>query len=118
MLPALQEGGRPRTAKMDGVICATVDVLQNGCTWHNLPHDSPAWESVSGYFRRFERDGTWGAVHRFLIRRTRRQVGRDPEPSAGIHQRSDPSLCASHGDSWSGEQVSWAKALLAWPSAS
>ncbi|MFD2608800.1 transposase [Deinococcus taklimakanensis] len=39
-------------------ICAILYVLHNGCTWRNLPHDFPAWETVYGYFRRFQRDGT------------------------------------------------------------
>jgi putative transposase len=52
--------------------------------WRNLPHDFPAWQTVYGYFRRFQRDGTWEAVNRFLLRRTRRKEGRSPEPSAGI----------------------------------
>lgn len=36
------------------------------------------------YFRRFQDDRTWEAVDRFLLRRTRRQAGRDPVPRAGI----------------------------------
>lgn len=84
LLPACKTGGRPRTVDLYEIICAILYVLHNGCTWRNLPHDFPAWETVYGYFRRFQRDGTWEAVNRFLIRRTRRKAGRDPEPSAGI----------------------------------
>lgn len=83
LLPAGKAGGRPRTVDMYEVICAILYVLQNGCTWRNLPHDFPAWETVYGYFRRFQDDGTWEAVNRFLVRRTRQKAGRDPEPSAG-----------------------------------
>lgn len=66
------------------VLCAILYVLQNGCAWRNLPHDFPAWQTISGYFRQFQRDGTWEAVNRFLLRRTRKKAGRNPEPSAGI----------------------------------
>lgn len=66
------------------IICAMLYVLQGGCAWRNLPHDFPAWQTVYYYFRRFQKDGTWEAVNRFLVRRTRQAAGRDPEPSAGI----------------------------------
>ena len=84
LLPAGKAGGRPRKVEMYEVVCAILYVLQNGCTWRNLPHDFPAWQTVYGYFRRFQRDGTWEAVNRFLLRRTRKKAGRNPEPSAGI----------------------------------
>jgi len=66
------------------VLCAILYVLQNGCTWRDLPHDFPAWQTVYGYFRQFQREGVWEAVNRFLVRRTRKKAGRHPEPSAGI----------------------------------
>jgi putative transposase len=83
LLPTGKAGGRPRTVDLYEVMCAIMYVLQNGCAWRNLPHDFPAWETVYGYFRRFQYDGTWEAVNRFLVRRTRRKAKRDPEPSAG-----------------------------------
>jgi len=58
LLPACKTGGRPRTVDLYEIICAILYVLHNGCTWRNLPHDFPAWETVYGYFRRFQRDGT------------------------------------------------------------
>jgi len=84
LLPACKAGGRPRKVDLYEVMCAILYVLQNGCTWRNLPHDFPAWQTVYGYFRRFGQDGTWEAINRFLLRRTRQKEGRSPEPSAGI----------------------------------
>ncbi|GAA5515049.1 IS5 family transposase ISAcma5 [Deinococcus carri] len=84
LLPACKAGGRPRKVEMYEVVCAILYVLQKGCTWRNLPHDFPAWQTVYGYFRQFQQDGTWEAVNRFLLRRTRKKAGSNPEPSAGI----------------------------------
>ena len=66
------------------VVCAILYVLQNGCTWRGLPHDFPKWQTVYWYFRRFERDGTWAAINRVLVRKTRCAAGRSAEPSAAI----------------------------------
>lgn len=84
LLPAGKAGGRPRTTDLYEVMCAIFYVLQNGCAWRNLPHDFPAWQTVYGYFRQFQADGTWEAVNRFLLRRTRLKAGKTPDPSAGI----------------------------------
>lgn len=83
-IPVPKPGGRPRTVDMYEVMCAIMYVLVNGCAWRNLPHDFPAWETVYGYFRRFQEDGTWEAMNHVLLRRTRRKEGRAAEPSAGI----------------------------------
>lgn len=83
LLPVPKAGGRPRTIDLYEVMCAIFYVLKNGCAWRDLPHDFPAWQTVYGYFQRFQQDGTWEAVNRFLLRRTRINAGRDPEPSAG-----------------------------------
>ena len=83
-LPACKAGGRPRTVDMYEIMCAIMYVLVNGCAWRNLPHDFPAWETVYGYFRRFQQEGVWEAINRVLLRKTRQHEGRSPEPSAGI----------------------------------
>ncbi|PNY79215.1 hypothetical protein CVO96_20070 [Deinococcus koreensis] len=99
LLLAGKAGGRPRSVKMYEVLCAILCVLHNGCARRNVPHGFPAWETVSGYFRRFEADGTWEAVNRFFVRRTRQRAGRDPEPSAG---------------SIDSQTVRWASRVLRW----
>ena len=58
--------------------------MRNGITWRALPHDYPPWQTVYDYFRRWRRDGTWEQVHPTLRERLRVQLGRDPQPSAGI----------------------------------
>lgn len=66
------------------ILCAIFYVLHNGCAWRNLPHDFPAWQTVYTYFVALQRHGSWAAINHFLVRRTRKQAGKPPEPSAVI----------------------------------
>ena len=97
LLPAALPGGRPRSVDLFEILNAILYVLRNGCVWRDLlahktapdglfalPHDLPPWPTVYAYKRRFERDGSWAAINRILLRQTRRAAGRDPEPSAAI----------------------------------
>lgn len=49
-----------------------------------VPHDLPAWYNVYGYFRRWQKDGTWKKINGALRRDVRQQTGREAEPSAAI----------------------------------
>jgi len=55
-----------------------------GGAWRSLPHDLPHWQSAYHYFRQWKRDGTWLKVHDHLHEEVRKQMGRDPQPSAAI----------------------------------
>ena len=59
-------------------------MLLTGCQWRMLPREFPPWKTVSHYFRTWRLDGTWEEMNRAMRRRLREQLGRDPEPSAGI----------------------------------
>ena len=59
-------------------------VLKSGCQWRMLPRDFPPWKTVFHYFRRWRIDGILEGMNWVLRRRLRRELGRDPEPSAGI----------------------------------
>jgi transposase len=52
--------------------------------WRSLPHDLPHWQSVYHYFRSWKQDGTWLKIHDHLHEEVRREMGRDPQPSAAI----------------------------------
>jgi putative transposase len=49
-----------------------------------LPREFPPWKTVFHYFRKWRIDGTWETMNQALQRCLRRELGRDPEPSAGI----------------------------------
>ena len=81
LFPAAKTGGRPRTTVILAVLNAILYVLCQGCTWRALPGDFPSWSTVYGYFRRWQKDGTWVKVHDKLYQWVRVSAGREPSPS-------------------------------------
>jgi putative transposase len=84
MIPPEKHGGRHRTVDMREVVNAILYILRTGCQWRNLPHDFPAWGTVSWYFWLWCRDGTWARIHDRLREMVREEAGREKEPSAAI----------------------------------
>lgn len=93
LLPAQAHTGRPRLHSPRTILNAIFYVLRTGCAWRFLPQEWPAWQTVYHYFRAWRLDGTWERLHHHLRERLRRQLGRDPQPSAG----SIDSQCARQG---------------------
>ena len=81
LFPETKPGGRPRKVPIYAVINAIMYVLCQGCTWRALPGDFPAWQTVYGYFRRWQKDGTWLMVHDKLYQWVRVAADRQPSPS-------------------------------------
>ncbi len=65
-------------------INAIVYLVHSGCSWRMLPHDFLPWSSVSTYFRKLMRGGTWERINDCLREQVRQQVGRETEPSVVI----------------------------------
>ena len=84
LLPTEQPGGRHRGYSMREIINALQYLIRGGGAWRSLPHDLPHWQSVYHYFRLWKRDGTWLRIHDHLHQEVRKQMGRDPQPSAAI----------------------------------
>ena len=80
VLPGPQEAEYTRRE----IVNAILYINRSGCQWRMLPHDLPPWESVSGYFYRWRKDGTWQTIHDALRRRVREREKRSPEPTAAI----------------------------------
>jgi putative transposase len=55
---------------------------RSGCQWEMLPHDLLPKSSVYDYFAQWREDGTWTKILTVLRERVRRDVGREPTPSA------------------------------------
>jgi len=83
-LPPAKPGGRPRSCDEREIVNAILYVLRNGIIWRALPHDFPPWKTVHHYFRAWQRDGTWEAVHAGLRGEVRLAEGREASPSAAI----------------------------------
>jgi transposase len=66
------------------IVNAILYVNRAGCAWHLLPHDLPPYQTVFGYFRDWEKDGTTELVHDLLRRKVRKAAGRGEDPTAAI----------------------------------
>ena len=51
-------GGRPPRYSRRRIIDALLYVDRTGCSWRQLPHDFPPWQTVFYYFQRWAADGT------------------------------------------------------------
>jgi putative transposase len=83
-LPDPTGQGRPRLHGLRPILDAVFYVLKSGCPWRWLPRDFPPWKTVYDWFRRWRIDGTWKRLNAELRELLRVQLGRDPNPSAGI----------------------------------
>ena len=84
LIPAVKAGGRPARYTRRELLNGVLYLTRNGCAWRALPHDLPPWSLVHYYFWHWKQDGTWQAVHDALRALARKQMGRDPQPSAGV----------------------------------
>jgi transposase len=77
-------GGRPAKYPRRRVVDAILYVTRTGCSWRQLPHDFPPWETVFYYFQRWNADGSTDRIHAALRNAARDADGRDPMASAGV----------------------------------
>jgi transposase len=102
LLPRAGSRRRPRHVNLRDVVNAILYLLRTGCSWRQLPVDFPAWETVYGYFRRWDEDGTMARIHNDLREAVRKKEGRNATPSAGIVDSqslrgADTVGCATRG---------------------
>ena len=83
LVPAPKPGGRRAKYERRDIVAGVFYLLRSGCSWRILPHDFPPWDTVYGYFRRWQKDGTWQRIHDALRDDCRSEDDRDPEPTAG-----------------------------------
>ena len=76
--------GRPRAHADRTIDNAILYVLRGGIPWRMLPPAYPQWQTVYSRFRRWADSGAWEALTDVLRAELRIELGRDPEPSAGI----------------------------------
>ena len=83
-LPQRPGGGRPPRHRYRDLLDAIFYLLRAGCAWRLLPHDFAPWQTVYGYFHRWQQHGVWQKIHAALVRRVRRAAGKRPTASAAI----------------------------------
>ncbi|HET6917831.1 MAG TPA: transposase [Jiangellaceae bacterium] len=87
MVP-VRGGGRPVIHSRRRLVEAILYVNRTGCSWRQLPHDFPPWDTVYWYFKRWNADGTTDRVHLAMRDAVRDAAGRDPMASADPCPRS------------------------------
>ncbi len=83
-LPKDSTTGRPRLYTWREILDAIFYIVKNGCVWRALLSDFPPWETVYGYFRKFQKTGTWEALNRVIRERVRQKAHKEAEASLMI----------------------------------
>ena len=85
-IPTAKPGGRKRTTDMRRTLDGIFYVTRTGCQWRHLPPPPffPPWQTVYGYFRRFNSTGVWSSIQHHLVMEEREIAGREASPSVGI----------------------------------
>ncbi|MFD5066297.1 IS5 family transposase [Streptomyces sp. NPDC058394] len=76
--------GRPPEHDLRTILDAILYVDRTGVQWRYLPHDFPPWETVYGYFAKWEKDGVFTQLSGLLRSRLREREGRKAQPSACV----------------------------------
>ena len=63
---------------------AIIYVLRGGIPWRMLPERFPPWQTVYGRFRGWQDRGIWQELTDTLRPQVRMELGRNPEPTAGV----------------------------------
>jgi putative transposase len=71
--PKDKSTGRPRCYSWREIMNGIFYMVKNGCVWRALPHDLPPWETVYGYFRKFQGTKLWEKLNRVIRERVRQK---------------------------------------------
>lgn len=83
LIPKPARRGRKRTS-WRAVLNAIFYILRTGAAWRFLPKSYPPWQTVYGWFRRWQRCGQWQKIHDTLRGDLRERTGKKRQPTAGI----------------------------------
>ena len=95
MLPKPAKRGRPRTdlrTILDGIFY----LVKTGIPWRSLPVGFPPWQTVYGFFRRWQRDLQWSVLNEALRILVRKDQGKKGQPTAAVLD-SQSVKSAGHG---------------------
>ncbi|MFG2895269.1 IS5 family transposase [Streptomyces sp. NPDC048248] len=76
--------GRPPEHDLRDIMDAILYVDRTGVQWRYLPHDFPHWNTVYGYFARWQQEGVFAQLNGLLRQLLRQKEGREAEPSACV----------------------------------
>ncbi|MCC2280965.1 IS5 family transposase, partial [Streptomyces sp. ET3-23] len=76
--------GRPPEHDLREIMNAILYVNRTGMQWRYLPHDFPPWETVYGYFAKWQKDGVFTQLTSLLRELVRQKESRNASPSACV----------------------------------
>ncbi|MFJ7241857.1 IS5 family transposase [Streptomyces olivaceus] len=76
--------GRPPEHELREIMNAILYVDRTGVQWRYLPHDFPPWETVYGYFAKWQKEGVFAQLNGLLRELVRQKEGRRVQPSACV----------------------------------
>ena len=56
-------------------------LVKTGCQWRNLTKDFPKWKTVYSFYSRACKKGIWSIIQEELIKRIRKQKGKNEQPT-------------------------------------
>ena len=84
IIEPLFSGMRNRKWSKRELVNAVFYLVRTGCQWRNLPHDFPPYSTVHSFYRRARLSGLWDRILEHLVKVTRQNAGRNPNPSYAI----------------------------------
>lgn len=82
LLPKPLRRGPKANVNLREVVNGIFYLLHEGCQWRSIPHDLPPWQTVSSYFRKWQRQGVWSKINETLRKQVRVVEGRNPSSTA------------------------------------
>ncbi|WP_053847072.1 IS5 family transposase [Streptomyces sp. NRRL B-24085] len=76
--------GRPPEHDLREIMNAILYVDRTGVQWRYLPHDFPNWNTVYGYFAKWQQEGVFAQLNGLLRELVRQQEGKHRHPSACV----------------------------------
>ena len=76
--------GNRAVHKKRALVNAVFYLTKTGCQWRQLPNDFPPWTTVETFYRRMKKKGIWEKMMQDLVKKSRIQGGKDPNPSYSL----------------------------------
>src|SRR3954465_8513997 len=96
-MPPRRRFGRPREVDLREIVQAIFYILSSGCQWRALPKGFPPYSTVQGYFYAWRDSGKWQEIADAMVRKTRRKLGRKPNPTAAVIDSQTASTTQAGG---------------------
>lgn len=98
MIPSFQGIGRPPVHEHRHIVNAILYVVKTGCQWRMLPRNFAPWQTVYGYFRRWQQKRIWRRIHDVLVMTLRAASKRRTNPSAAILDSQSVKIADQPGE--------------------